>query len=84
MTLVHALRRVNTIQCSFLDISLDDIEPDNNCEAISYTWGAPSSTKPVVCHGHTILFKPNCAQAVLHLHLPTQPRRIWIDAICID
>ncbi|KAK0657950.1 heterokaryon incompatibility protein-domain-containing protein [Cercophora newfieldiana] len=80
-----APRRVDPLQCSFLEVSLDDnVSPENEYEAISYTWGVPDATKPVLCDGRTVMVTPNCQQAILHLRRSLQPRRIWIDAVCID
>ena len=84
LVLQPALRRVDPIRCSFFEVSLDDDSDTNSYEAISYTWGAPSGTKPVLCDGYIVLVTPNCEQALMHLRLPTRPRRIWIDAICIN
>jgi len=84
-----ALRRSDPIECSFVEVSLDDDEnapsdTKQEYEALSYTWGAAHGTRPVLCEGRTILVTPNCEQALLHLRRKLQPRHVWIDAICIN
>lgn len=85
VVLQPSLKRSDAIQCSFLEISLDDErDSKHQYEALSYTWGAPQGTKPVLCDGQTILVTPNCEEALLHLRRKFQPRHLWIDAVCID
>ncbi|KFA52453.1 hypothetical protein S40293_08841 [Stachybotrys chartarum IBT 40293] len=71
------------IRCSFLEGCLDDAD-SLNFEALSYTWGMPKGTNPIFCDGRIVLITPNCEQALLHLRRSSKPRRIWVDAICIN
>ncbi|RYP51584.1 hypothetical protein DL768_003091 [Monosporascus sp. mg162] len=73
------------IRCSFREISLARHGPaELPYESLSYTWGVPRGTRPVLCDGMTILVTPNCEQALLHLRRKFTSRNIWIDAICIN
>jgi len=84
MLLQPALRVADRICCSFLELTLDESNTRNDYEAISYTWGSPNTTKQILCDGRTVLVTPNCEQALRHLRRRFRPRRIWIDAVCIN
>jgi hypothetical protein len=55
-------------------------------EALSYVWGNPSERVPILCgeDGEVVFATPNCLAAIHRLRLPTGPRFIWIDALCIN
>ena len=53
-------------------------------EALSYTWGREDESDYLWIGGIPLPIKPNLAAALRHLRLPTQSRRLWIDAVCID
>jgi hypothetical protein len=87
LVLEPARKTSDPVHCSFKEISLDDeatVTTTTPYEALSYTWGAPKGTRPIFCHGSTILVTPNCEQALLHLRNKSKPRNMWIDAICIN
>src|SRR5689334_21537754 len=59
-------------------------------ETLSYTWGRETSDVPLLVgdrdyqiHGQLEITK-NLEQALRHLRLPTQRRRLWVDAVCIN
>lgn len=64
-------------------VSIEDAPP---YEALSYTWGKPTdeSRDYIWLQGHPLPIKPNLEDALRSLRLPTQVRRLWIDALCID
>ncbi|CAH0028295.1 unnamed protein product [Clonostachys rhizophaga] len=74
------------IQCSFRETPLwrGCSDSPQAYEALSYTWGEPRGTRPILCHGKTLLITPNCEQALLHLRGKKEPRQLWVDAICIN
>ncbi|KAH7129923.1 heterokaryon incompatibility protein-domain-containing protein [Dactylonectria estremocensis] len=85
LVLEPASRTTHPIKCSFREISLGRADDDAfRYEALSYTWGAPKGTRPILCMGQTILVTPNCESALVHLRQSFKPRNLWIDAICID
>ncbi|KAK3350292.1 heterokaryon incompatibility protein-domain-containing protein [Lasiosphaeria hispida] len=52
-------------------------------EALSYTWGSPEELHFVQCDGKALKVTKNCKQALQHLRT-SQPRTLWVDAVCID
>lgn len=52
-------------------------------EALSYTWGDPTIRNPIKVNGHDFFITSNLESAIRHLRR-NEPRRIWIDAICIN
>ncbi|KAK2004316.1 HET domain-containing protein [Colletotrichum falcatum] len=64
-------------------VNVEDAPP---YEALSYTWG-DSTDEPrdyIWLQGYPLPVKPNLEDALRSLRLPTQVRRLWIDALCID
>ena len=67
-------------------------------EALSYTWGDPALLSSIICYYrqrlgaqeqtsalHKKLYvTANCLSALKHLRLKDRPRRVWVDAICIN
>jgi hypothetical protein len=58
-------------------------------EALSYVWGPPERCDHVlvgkgVDPHHTLPITKNLSIALHHLKLPSEPRTLWIDAICIN
>lgn len=56
-------------------------------EALSYTWGDPKDTALIYVgldETKTLSVTRNLKDALRHLRLETEPRELWIDAICID
>lgn len=69
------------IRCRLRKISLDHCPP---YEALSYSWDAHIPTKSIRCFNLTWNVTENCEAALHHLRLPSRPRLLWIDSICID
>lgn len=53
-------------------------------EALSYVWGTAPAQTSIYIDGCPLEIKPNLEAALRHLRLPTQARRLWVDALCID
>lgn len=53
-------------------------------EALSYTWGDPTITRPLRCSGHTIDVTASLHDALTDLRDPTRKRLLWVDAVCIN
>src|SRR5215471_5848771 len=80
-TLAPGLRRDN-IQCT---LAVTDIQSaPSSYEALSYVWGKAVSPSPIFCDGKKIAVTSNLQEALQSLRSPIHPRRLWIDAICID
>ena len=52
--------------------------------AISWMWGSPGDLIKFEVDGHTLMVQRNLRRMIEHLRLNDQPRRVWIDAVCID
>ncbi|KAK4443102.1 heterokaryon incompatibility protein-domain-containing protein [Podospora aff. communis PSN243] len=51
---------------------------------LSYRWGDATDTKSVIVDGHDFPVRTNLHDALKRLRLRDEPRRLWIDAICIN
>ncbi|KAI0865587.1 heterokaryon incompatibility protein-domain-containing protein [Xylaria cubensis] len=72
------------VECTLDEVDLDNLIPSSSYEALSYVWGERFGTIPILCHGRKLLVTPNCYDALIHLRLPSEHRRLFVDAICID
>jgi hypothetical protein len=71
----------DALRCSLTTI---DIEDAPRYEALSYVWGRGQAESPMWCEGRPIFITANLDAALRHLRLPTQARRLWVDALCIN
>ena len=54
-------------------------------DALSYGWGGPTPTYPIVCNGIDRTINENLYQALCALRHPdARSRHLWVDAICIN
>ena len=53
-------------------------------EALSYVWGNPMLSYTIIINGHCVPVTQNLAQSLHHLRHVSRPRRLWIDALCIN
>lgn len=55
-------------------------------EALSYVWGSPDDNcpYPVFVHGHSTKVSNNLNDALRALRYVSNPRCMWIDALCIN
>ena len=74
-------RFADPISCHLLPVSLYD---DPFYEALSYTWGDPNVTKPVILNGITVNVTGNLETCLRHLRKEDRAQIMWIDAICIN
>ena len=72
----------DTIECELFAAGTDSAP--SSYEALSYTWGDPSSTTPIVVNGRRFNITTNLDCALRYLRRPDTKRRLWIDAICIN
>jgi hypothetical protein len=54
------------------------------CEALSYVWGTKTGDQEIECEGSRSPVTKNCLAALRSLRRQDEPRRLWIDSICID
>ena len=69
------------IRCSTETVSLLE-QPEY--EALSYVWGDMSVQREIIFDGMPFPVTENLAIALHHLRLPDKPRRVWVDALCIN
>lgn len=61
------------------------IESDEGFQALSYTWGEPSFTETLIVDKICFLrITPNLRDALRRFRLPSDSRRLWVDAVCIN
>lgn len=53
-------------------------------EALSYVWGDPDDTVEIEFSGGTLNVTANLRDALDHLRFSNAPRRLWVDAVCIN
>lgn len=78
---VHAGSVSAPIQCTLRIVSFRD-KP--SYDALSYTWGDSTSTKPINVDGFEIHVTANLEQALRHLRNVEQDLVLWVDAVCIN
>lgn len=61
-----------------------DVERCLPYEAVSYTWGREDASDYLWIGGVPLPIRHNLAAVLRSLRLPTQARRLWIDAVCIN
>lgn len=69
-----------TLQCkSIKDATL-------SFEALSYVWGsdAHTNTSDIECNGRKLSIGANLGRALMRIRHNTEPRALWIDAVCIN
>ncbi|KAL8691812.1 MAG: hypothetical protein Q9218_003058 [Villophora microphyllina] len=75
---------IGPLSCSFSCENIADLAP--NFEALSYVWGsnAPETTITIKCNGRSLSIGPNLSSALNHIRHEQIPRRLWVDALCIN
>ncbi|KAH6697555.1 heterokaryon incompatibility protein-domain-containing protein [Plectosphaerella plurivora] len=70
------------VRCRLVTIDLDNKPP--NYEAMSYTWGNPAKTNIILVNGSPVEVTHNVYNLLYDRSPMFSPRRVWIDAICIN
>ncbi len=78
---IHPGKRDKAVQCDLNVVQFEEALP---YEALSYTWGDPAMTAPILIRGTSFNITANLHSALLHLRHEVLPRTLWIDAICIN
>lgn len=79
--ILQPLSQGTPIQCTVETISLLS---RSSYEALSYVWGDASIRQTITFNDAPFSVTQNLAIALHHLRLPNRPRRLWVDAICIN
>jgi hypothetical protein len=74
-------RENDPVQCTLVRASLDD---NPGYEALSYEWHALAGGETITCCDTRFPVTYNLFSALSSLRHTNRPRRLWIDAICIN
>jgi hypothetical protein len=85
LTVLPSISSEATIQCSLENASLDSLDGDQPYRALSYVWGDPKVTIPIMVSGVQMNVTTNLAAALRHVRaIGYIDKPWWIDAICIN
>jgi hypothetical protein len=59
------------------------LEEEPEYETLSYVWGDPTVTKPIILDGEIFEVTTNLESALRHIR-KSWPRLLWVDAVCIN
>ncbi|KAH8726435.1 heterokaryon incompatibility protein-domain-containing protein, partial [Phaeosphaeriaceae sp. PMI808] len=73
----------DTIRCTIKHVSLlEDLPPVY--ETVSYCWGSPNKISVIIIDGSVVPVPASSEASIRRMRLPSSPRILWIDAVCID
>lgn len=77
------------LECQIKELRLSSMRESDDYEALSYTWGKPEFTEPLVVNeegeaARLLYITPNLRDALLRCRPPNRRHRVWADAVCID
>ncbi|KAH7407253.1 heterokaryon incompatibility protein-domain-containing protein [Cadophora sp. MPI-SDFR-AT-0126] len=65
-------------------LTIEHLWDDPRYEALSYAWGTSTKLTSIWLNETEFGITPNLRTALLHLRDEKEPRRLWIDALCIN
>ncbi|RYP06079.1 hypothetical protein DL764_003369 [Monosporascus ibericus] len=69
------------LECTLEHVALDD---SPSYEALSYIRDGVEATQSIICSGKLLPVATHLYSALRHIRLPSQPRNLWVDAICVN
>ncbi|RFN45353.1 heterokaryon incompatibility protein 6, or allele [Fusarium flagelliforme] len=86
LTLHPATEESDQICCSLSHAALNpaDGSAPPVYEALSYVWGEPVFSEPILLNEQKFLITPSLKYALSYLRYRTKPRVLWVDAVCIN
>ncbi|RYP66049.1 hypothetical protein DL769_006151 [Monosporascus sp. CRB-8-3] len=69
------------LECTLEHVALDD---SPSYEALSYVRDGIEETEDIICSGKLLAVATHLYSALRHIRLPSQPRNLWVDAICVN
>ncbi|KAI1813225.1 hypothetical protein GGS20DRAFT_577762 [Poronia punctata] len=82
LLLLHPGQRNEALRTELVPTTLDEAQ---GCyDATSYTWGAPVNPEKIDCGGSQLWVQRNAFNMMVDLRRTDRPRKVWIDAICIN
>lgn len=82
--LLPAAQSGDDIHCQLQHAAFDSEGTPPAYEALSYVWGDPAVTAPVMVDGIPLQVTVSLESALRRLRLADRPRVLWADAICIN
>lgn len=79
---IHPAAFENDVVVTIEAVAFDDSSPQY--EALSYTWGSEDDPGTIQVGTAGLSVTQNLLCAFKHLRRDTEPRVMWIDAVCID
>jgi hypothetical protein len=67
------------LSCTIQHVSL---EQNIKYTALSYVWGNPKATRPILLDGHVFRATENLESALRHFQQDSEEVVLWVDAIC--
>ncbi|KAI0875901.1 hypothetical protein GGS24DRAFT_453278 [Hypoxylon argillaceum] len=82
LLLIHPGKLDEPLRTELLPTTLDEAQ---GCyDATSYTWGSPENPELIRCGSEQLWVQRNAFHMMLDLRRPDEPRKVWIDAVCIN
>ncbi|KAJ2977554.1 hypothetical protein NUW58_g7775 [Xylaria curta] len=82
LLIIHPAAPNETLKTELIPTTLDQAQ---GCyDATSYTWGAPENPELISCGDSQLWVQRNAFHMMLDLRRPDKPRKVWIDAVCIN
>ena len=78
---VRASQSPSSVQCALNVVELSKAPP---FEALSYTWGNPRITKPIVVNDEEFYATVNLEAFLRQRQAEHEQQPIWVDAVCIN
>ncbi|KAK3402401.1 heterokaryon incompatibility protein-domain-containing protein [Sordaria brevicollis] len=79
---LHPASFEDPVFCTLNHVGLDG--PRDDYIALSYAWGDPNETVDINLNGHSYPVTTNLHLALTYLRNKENPRRLWIDSLCIN
>ncbi|KAF5227582.1 hypothetical protein FANTH_14731 [Fusarium anthophilum] len=86
LTLLPPREEDENIHCTLSHAVLNTSAGNPEYEALSYVWGEPNFSEPIILNDHTFFITPSLKYILscLRQRQDDKPRVIWVDAICIN
>ena len=85
LSLLPANSHTADVCCTLQTLALAEAQNDDTAfEALPYVWGTSEERNTLWLDGAPIRITTNLGSALRHLRPEFQPRRLWVDAICIN
>jgi hypothetical protein len=88
LRLLPSRDRNAVIKCHLFDYSLEsgqeNYQESHLYEALSYVWGDPTDTLPIIIGRQSFSVTKNLYSALLRLRNHSLERILWVDAVCMD